>query len=152
MIVIKSKEKNEKGDLAVWKWLLDLIQWYGAEGMSSDESSVEGMQTVYRVKILVWRRNIEEYLKLIDNQRMQIGQQMYHTSGKKPTPRIRTGDLLKSTHDPVVGLPAELYDEEWFKALDENYRQLTLSVSKEQFKFLKIRVKKRAGDHSDEQD
>ena len=142
MIVIKSKEKNEEGDLAVWKWLLDLIQWYGAEGMSSDESSVEGMQTVYRVKILVWRRNIEEYLKLIDNQRMQIGQQVYHTSGKTPTLRIRTGDLLKSTHDPVVGLPAELYDEEWFKALDENYRQLTLSVSKKQFKFLKIRVKK----------
>jgi hypothetical protein len=152
MIVIKSKEKDEKGDLAVWKWLLDLMQWYGAEGMSSDESSVQGMQTVYRVKILVWRRNIEEYLKLIDNQRMQIEQQICHTSGKMPTPRIRTGDLLKSTHDPVVGLPAELYDEEWFKMLDENYRQLTLSVSKEQFTFLKIRVKKRAGDHSDEQD
>ena len=112
MIVIKSKEKDEKADLAVWKWLLDLVKWYGAEGMSSDESSVEGMQTVYRVKILVWRRNIEEYLKLIDNQRMHVGQQVRHTSGKTPTPRIRTGDLLKSTHDPVVGLPAELYDEE----------------------------------------
>ena len=142
MIIIKSEEKNEKGDLAVWKWLLDLIQWYRTEGMSSDESSVEGMQTVYRVKILVWRRNIDEYLKLIDNQRMQIGQQICHTSGKTPTPRIRTGDLLESTHNPVIGLLAELYDEEWFKALDENYRQLTLSVSKEQFKFLKICVKK----------
>jgi hypothetical protein len=120
--------------------------------MSSDESSVEGMQTVYRVKILVWRRNIEEYLKLIDNQRMQIEQQICHTSGKMPTPRIRTGDLLKSTHDPVVGLPAELYDEDWLEALDENYRQMTLSVSKEQFKFLKICVKKRAGDYGDEQD
>jgi hypothetical protein len=116
------------------------------------ESSVEGMQTVYRVKILVWRRNIKDYLNLIDSQCMQIGQQVCRTSGKTPTPRIRTGDLLKSTHDPVVGLPAELYDEEWFKTLDENYRQLTLSVSKEQFKLLKIRVKKRAGDHGDEQD
>jgi hypothetical protein len=152
MIVIKSKEKDEKGDLAVWKWLLSLIKWYGAGGMSSDESSVDEMQTVYRVKILVWRRNIDEYLRLIDDQRMQVGQQLYHTSGNTPTPRIRTGDLLKSTHDPVVGLPAELYDEDWFKALDDNYRQMTLCVSKEQFKFLKIRVKKRAGDHSGEQD
>jgi hypothetical protein len=88
MIVVKSKEKGEKGDLAVWKWLLDLIKWYGAGGMSSDESSVEGMQTVYRVKILVWRCNIDEYLRLIDNQRVQVGQQLYHPSGKTPTPRI----------------------------------------------------------------
>jgi len=144
--MLKGVEKDEKGDLAVWKWLLELMKCYGADGMSSEESSIEGMETIYRVKILVWRRNIEEYLKMIDGQRMQVGQDLFHTSGKTPTPRIRSQDSPKSERDPAVGLPAALYEEGWLEELDEDYRQTTLCVSREQFKFLKIRVKKRAGD------
>jgi len=47
--------------------------------------------------------------------------------------------------EPVLGLPAELYDAKWLEDKDERYRRLTLSVSREQFKWLDIRMKSKGG-------
>ena len=66
MIEVKTAAKNAETEVKIWQWLLSLLQWYGAEGMSSDETSVEGLEVVYRVKILLWRRNIDKYLDLVD--------------------------------------------------------------------------------------
>ena len=140
VIEVKAAGQNNKEEI-IWRWLLALLQWYGAEGMSSDETSVEGMETVYRVKILVWRRDIDTYLDYIDFERKHPTQGLFSRSGATPTKRIRSEENIISARTPVPGLPTELYDSEWFEELNENYRQLTLCVSREQFECMNIRVK-----------
>jgi hypothetical protein len=141
VIQIKTAEHNTVKEAKIWRWLLSLLKWYGAEGMSSDETSVEGMETVYRVKVLVWRRNIDKYLDNIDNERKLPTQELYSHSGAKPAKRIRSETNLISNRSPVPGLPIALYDNDWVEALDEHYRQMTLCVSREQFEWMNIRVK-----------
>jgi|ERR1700685_528616 hypothetical protein len=55
MIEVKTASQNAKTEVKIWQWLLSLLQWYGAEGMGSDETSVEDREIVYRVKVLLWR-------------------------------------------------------------------------------------------------
>lgn len=143
VIEVKSADQNAEKEQKIWRWLLSLLQWYGAEGMSSDETSVEGMETVYRVKILVWRRNIDKYLDYIDCERKLPTQALFSRSGARPVKRIRAEDNLISSHSAVPGLPDELYDAEWLQEQDEHYRKVTLCVSQEQFEWMNIRVKYR---------
>jgi hypothetical protein len=143
VIEVKSADQNAEKEQKIWRWLLSLLQWYGAEGMSSDETSVEGMETVYRVKILVWRRNIDKYLDYIDCERKLPTQALFSRSGARPVKRIRAEDNLISSHSAVPGLPDELYDAEWLQEQDEHYRKVTLCVSREQFEWMNIRVKYR---------
>jgi hypothetical protein len=128
----------------IWQWLLALLNWYGAEGMSSDETSAENMETIYRVKILVWRRNIDKYLDCIDNERKLPHQELFSRSGSTPTKRVRSEDGLISTRDAIPGLPSELYDAKWLEDKDERYRRLTLCVSREQFEWMDIQMKSRS--------
>jgi hypothetical protein len=64
--------KREEGatDVAAWKWMEQLLQYLGEDGMSSDESDVEGEldTTVFRVKTMLWRCNIDRELDIIDKQ------------------------------------------------------------------------------------
>jgi hypothetical protein len=47
-----------------------LLQHLGEDGMSSDKSDVEGEldTTVFQVKMMLWRRNIDRELDIIDKQ------------------------------------------------------------------------------------
>src|SRR5882762_1632341 len=83
--IIEVKAQQTDNEVEIWRWLLALLNLYGAEGMSLDETDVEGMETVYRVKILVWRRNIDKYLDCIDNERKLPHQALFSRSGSKPT-------------------------------------------------------------------
>src|ERR1700722_4167495 len=67
--MIKLKAGNKDNDLEVWKWFTSILEYLGPDGMSSDESSMEGVETVYRVKRLPWRRDIAGYMDIIDGQR-----------------------------------------------------------------------------------
>jgi hypothetical protein len=68
--MIKLKANDPASDVEVWRWLGRLLKYLRADGMSSDESSVEGLETVYRVKIIIWRRReVDKYLDIIDQQR-----------------------------------------------------------------------------------
>ena len=42
---------NHSSDLKEWNHILDTLEWYGREGMSSDESEVE---EIYHPKLLPW--------------------------------------------------------------------------------------------------
>lgn len=139
------KTQKSKKEVDIWKWLLALLDLYGAEGMSSDETAVEGMETVYRVKILVWRRNIDKYLDCIDDERKLPNQALFSRSGSKPVKRIRSDDAPDSTRDPVPGLPVELYNANWLEDQDDCYRRLTLCVSREQFQWMNIRMQRPGG-------
>ena len=50
--LIKLKAGNEQNDLEIWKWLAAMVEHLGPDGMSSEESSTEGIESVYRVKPL----------------------------------------------------------------------------------------------------
>ena len=48
---------NPSSDLKEWHHILDTLEWYGQEGMSSDESKVEDdIEEIYCPKLLPWRQ------------------------------------------------------------------------------------------------
>lgn len=129
---------NEEEDLGAWKWLKSLLDFLGADGMSSDESSsTDRLETVFRVKIMVWRRKMEDCMDIIDQQRI-VDPEIYAAQGTKPVKRIRGPENPNSHRLPVTGLPRSLYNEGWLASKSEHYRQLTLHVSKEQFRWINI--------------
>jgi len=120
--------------LKLWEWLRTLLQWLGTDGMSSEDSSIEGFEKVYRVKILIWHRNIDQYLDLIDGER-HIPDDKFAEAGSKPIQHIQHSGNMESIRNPASGLPRTLYNEEWLKDVDE-YAQLELNVSQEQFQWM----------------
>ncbi|KAF8583153.1 hypothetical protein K439DRAFT_1283732, partial [Ramaria rubella] len=55
----------------LWRAIQKLLFLLGVDGMSSEESATENdIETVYRVKILTWRRDIEKELRIINHKRM----------------------------------------------------------------------------------
>ncbi|KAG1887555.1 uncharacterized protein F5891DRAFT_920096, partial [Suillus fuscotomentosus] len=71
-----TRRKNQttdenREDLPAWQWLQLLVKTLGDGGMSSEESDVENqIETVLRVKNMVWRRAMERELDIIDHQRL----------------------------------------------------------------------------------
>jgi hypothetical protein len=106
MTEVKTANQNAETEVKIWQWLLSLLQWYGAEGMSSDETSVEGLEVVYRVKILLWRRNIDKYLDLVDFERKQPVQALFSRSGAKPMKRTRAEGMPPPIANPSQGSQA----------------------------------------------
>jgi hypothetical protein len=142
----KIEEDDRDKDLEAWRWLRDIIERLGVNGMSSEESDVEtnaeGLErVVYNVKLLVWRRDIEEELEIIDKCCQYA--KANGTRGTTPHERRRRARNRQSNRDPVPGLPEILYDKEWLQKQSRQYRELTLRVSKEEFQWLKL--KKRGG-------
>lgn len=106
--------------------------------MSSEETNVEGMQRLYRVKVLHWRREgVDKYLDVVDAARGNP-ESGFADQGSKPIARGRDPRNLKSMRDPPKGLPATLYDKNWLDARGNYYAEGVLRVSKEQFEWLDI--------------
>ncbi|KAG1723374.1 hypothetical protein EDD22DRAFT_737929, partial [Suillus occidentalis] len=62
---------DKEEDLLAWQWLQKLVKTLGECGMSSEESDLENdIETVLRVKNMVWRRAIERELDIVDHQRL----------------------------------------------------------------------------------
>ncbi len=104
--------------------------------MSSDatEFEQETMQRVFRVKVLFWRRDISEYLTMIDS--LRDDPEIFSTRGSRGVRRLEKRD--QSRRSPLKGLPRVLYDDAWFDEVDERRRSLMLRVSKEEFKWLEM--------------
>lgn len=135
---MKAADKDRDGDLHIWKWLLELLQWYQSDGMSSEDTDTDNTGTTYRVKILVWRRNVDKYVHMIDNER-KLSADIFPASGAKPIARLRSPSNTKSTRQPPPELPATLFDPDWLEEVDDDYRQLVLNVSKEDFPWIEFR-------------
>lgn len=136
--IIELKRGANAADLKVWDWLNKMLDYLEVEGMSSEESEEENHRTVYRVKIMTWRRDITDYLSLIDKQRNLIPG-LFSNSGSKGVTKSRGqgAGFLISERAAVKGLPRALYDDRWFHSIGEQ-RQLTLKVSKQRFEWLQI--------------
>lgn len=142
MIQLKEGEGDPDKDLHFWKWALEVIKRLKAEGMSSDESGGEnlGVERVYRVKIVVWRRRMEDILELVDRGRRDRG--IFSLCGSTGVTRLRcpagSTDWPKSTRDVAESLPYIFYDEDWFTSVGTAARQATLHVSREEFKWFRL--------------
>jgi hypothetical protein len=71
-------------DVPVWKWLLKVLQQLGIDGMSSDDTdNVNPLETVYRVNVLQWQRDVFRELDLMDEKRI-ADDEIYAPQGAKP--------------------------------------------------------------------
>lgn len=128
------REEQQSGDLQIWKFLLDLLDELGADGMSSDESE-GGNRDFFRVKLLPWRRDISREMGIIDGAYTKLKDKMRKTGGKA-IPRHRDGGLVSSREAPS-DYPRALYDDEWFKNLGR-MEERVYSVSKKVFEFVEL--------------
>ena len=134
--MIKLKADDKDNDLEVWEWFASILGHLGPDGMSSDESSVEGVETVYRVKRLPWRREVAGCMDIIDGQRHKDSD-IFATQGTKPIKRVRGTANPQSTRAAVRQLPHPFYDDDWFDGLNAN-RQSTLDISDEAFEWYNV--------------
>jgi hypothetical protein len=135
---LESSKRN--GDPVSWKWLKELLEHLGGEGMSSDDTDIEGYEVVYRTKTRAWRHpDISLCMESIDEQR--IGVVSFSRQGSKPAKRIRDGTLI-STRPHVDGLPEALYDPQWTK---QPANRICLHVSKKSFQWLRWKAQTALG-------
>lgn len=138
VIEVKAADQDKDGDLNIWRWLQDLLLRYQADGMSSDDTDMDGMGIIYQVKILVWRRNIDPYVQMIDDERTQSAD-IFAKSGTKSVTRVRSPDNPKSNRHAPPELPVTLFNSDWLKEVDDDYRQITLRVSKDDFPWIEFK-------------
>ena len=135
---MKTADEDGDGDLRIWRWLQDLLLRYQAHGMSSDDTDTDGIGTIYRVKILVWRRNIDPYVQMIDDERTRSAD-IFPGSGAKPVTRVRSPENPKSNRNAPRELPATLFNSDWLEEVDDDYRQITLAVPKDDFPWIEFK-------------
>ena len=118
-------------DLWIWKRMHEMLQWYGQEGMNSEESEVEDLEEIYCPKHLPWRRkSASEMMDLIDRVRGLLGQKSHSKKGRPPTRRIRNKSNGVSSQAACKGLPADLYDADWFDGLMRSERKALKALGK----------------------
>ena len=133
--MVRWKEKDHASDLKTWRWLYSLFKELGADGMSSKDTSMEDLQTIYRPRILPWRCNIDDWLVLIKNKRRKSNQTVYSSAGPTPRKRIRSTTNQVSTREPPPGLLESLYDPEWRSNLDDDYVNMVLCPADKDFQW-----------------
>jgi len=110
-IVAGELAKATNGDAEGWKWVANLLNALGSEGMSSDESDKEPSAGAFlRAKTLPWRRRaITDYMAAID--RLRYSSEEFSNKGTKPQVRIR--EPPKGSIRILRRLPRPLYNQEW---------------------------------------
>lgn len=105
--------------------------------MSSDETEFDEVtkRKVFRVNVLLWRRDISEQLAMIDSYRDDDN--FFLTKGSRGFVKLEE-KLKTSRRPPMKRLPKVLYDESWFEEVDERRRSLMLRISKAEFEWLEM--------------
>ena len=136
--MIDLKTEDNAQDLGAWKWLLDLLDQLGENGMSSEESNIDGRtgMEVYYVKEMTWRRDVQHEMRVIDDERHKEKQLFTH-KGAKPVSRIRNGAKGGTRRPAPKGLAKMLYSKDWLEELSAADRR-SLEISDEKFKWMVI--------------
>jgi hypothetical protein len=136
--MIALKEEGNAEDLDAWKWLLELLDHLGEDGMSSEESDVDERTAmeVYYVKEMIWRKNVDHEMSLIDKERIKE-KSLYSKKGAKPMSRVRSGNKGHTRRPAPKGRPKKLYEKNWLEGLSERaFRDL--EISDEKFRWINI--------------
>ena len=130
------KKQEDAVDTDNWKWLKAVLVQLGHDGMSSEESNVDDsdIEVAYRPRVVPWRRDIENELKIIDDEYRRIVRTQ-NRRGPQPSRRIRDRRNAVSQRDPVCGLPYIFYNEDWLRTKTNHYIRHTLKLSVERFKW-----------------
>lgn len=121
----------------IWEWLLAVLIRLDVDGMSSEESGIEDEGVIYRVKIMLWRSDLDRFLEFVDSQRQQEPD-CFSTRGSKGVRRVREGRGHQfSERPPVKGLPRSFYRDDLFSGVDGDRRMVELGVTSEEFKWLR---------------
>ncbi|KAJ7604972.1 hypothetical protein FB45DRAFT_1042883 [Roridomyces roridus] len=126
-------------DVAAWERILEMLEWLGEGGMSSEEEaemSFSGTKvTVFKIKLCIWREpQVADYLSLIDAQ-TEKNKKKQRNRGPKAAPRMWRPENGYGTAYAPIGLPKSLYNSEWLKAATPALLR-ELNVSKEAFQLL----------------
>ncbi|KIM72547.1 hypothetical protein PILCRDRAFT_16039 [Piloderma croceum F 1598] len=111
--------------------------------MSSDDTDTDGTGTIYWVKILVWRRNIDQYVQMIDDER-RWSADIFSGSRAKSVTCVQSPENPKSSRQPPGELPATLFNANWLEDNDD-YCQIMLDVSKDDFPWIEFMPEQRQG-------
>ena len=125
--------QTSQDDRHIWEWLEHLLLHLTPNGMSSEETEI-GIDKKFHIKILVWCHSMDDYLELIDQQRLNGSG--FSVVGSTPIRHLRYGRTTQSNRPAPTGLLEILYDPDWLELTDEGYREVTLSVSRDKFKWL----------------
>lgn len=117
----------------------------GIDGMSSDKSAQEDGQIIFIVRILLWRKDIEKYLAIIDKQ-CRINTDIFTSRGSQPVGRVWDGKLI-SNRDPVQGLPCSFYDYSWYET--ESVSNRTSHADQSYVTHSRILLSKESGQNTD---
>ncbi|KAF7799476.1 hypothetical protein EIP86_010711, partial [Pleurotus ostreatoroseus] len=104
----------------------EIIRALGPEGMSSDESEMEGGERIYRVKQKPWRNSeVRTFLRILDKL-FDIWRQSGGSSGSRRGAwhRNRVDTTKQSISIAVKGLPQNAYDPRWLASLIHIERQM----------------------------
>lgn len=124
--------------MRIWEFLSKVVKTLGTDGMSSDDTCIDDHEKVYHVKTLPWRRELDSYMDIIDNQR-RIPDEKFAEAGSTPVKRLRGKKLLTSSREAVKGLPKALYDRDWIKRQDQSYLDVVVEISDVKFPWLKLK-------------
>jgi len=136
--VIDVKLEEGATDVPIWRWLRELVEKLGEDGMSSDESDTyqrTGLPT-YRVKHLRWRRKMDNELNMVDKLRV-VDKDLYSRRGAKPIPRFRDDRNSDSCRSAPKGRPRRLYDSQWLQEQTPRERR-GLLIPDENFPWLQL--------------
>ena len=107
----------------------------GPDGTSSDECGLEdGIKEVYYTKVMLWRRELERELRIIDEQWL-VDTDLFTPRGLKPGKRIQGSGNLRISCPALASLLQLFYNEQW---LDTQPSKLHMQVSMENFKWYNI--------------
>ena len=138
--MIDIKESEDATDTPIWIWLRRLIKTLGEEGTSSDESDVDEQTgyTIYRVHKMLWRRNVNFEISMINKLRFQ-DKELFSNKGSKPLPRLRNDRNDDSSREtPPKGLPRAVYNNDWI-AKRSRLEKRRLEIPREPFEWMSLR-------------
>jgi hypothetical protein len=116
-----------------------MLETFGQDGMSSDESDHDGaIETTYCPKRMPWRRDIDGELKLIDDKYRRLARTQVRR-GAKPAIRVRPSGII-STRDPVTRLPISFYNASWLVGKTDTYVRRTLKATNDAFSWRELTI------------
>ena len=107
-----------------------LTSAFDPNGMSLEDTEV-GIDKTFCVKILVWHHSMDDYLEVIDWQR--LNKSGFLAVGSTPIRHLQYGRTTQSKCATPTGLLETLYDPEWLELTNKGYCEVTLSVSRDKF-------------------
>ncbi|KAG8219713.1 hypothetical protein J3R82DRAFT_675 [Butyriboletus roseoflavus] len=123
-----SEEGSENEDACAWRFLHDIVKMLGTDGMSSEESGEDDMESVFFTSVMPWQRDIARELRLINAKSCSLGSGM-PSKGAKAAKHIKSTNVM--LRKLVKALPPQLYNPEWLAmnqkmASEETFQWLDL--------------------------